>query len=80
MTGDPSTETWREALGESTSAKLRRVEAELGSALDAYGRATTELSRVRDLLADSYTANYQLICKLQAARAAHADCPTRSAP
>ena len=47
MTGDPATQEWRQALGESTSAKLRRVEAELGSALNALTAARQERDEAR---------------------------------
>ena len=36
---DPATREWQQPLGESTSARLRRVEAELGSALRALAEA-----------------------------------------
>lgn len=39
MTGDPATQEWREPLGESISARLRRAGAELGSALNALAAA-----------------------------------------
>lgn len=58
---DPSTEQWREAMGRSTSAKLRAAEAELGAALSALGRASAEVERLRTLLKDAYDANLRLI-------------------
>jgi hypothetical protein len=58
---DPSTEQWREAVGQSTSAKLRAVEAELGSALAALTKASAEVIRLRGLLKDAYDINLRLI-------------------
>ena len=51
MTGDPATQQWRLALGESTSARLRRVEAELGAALGALAATREQLEQLKIRLA-----------------------------
>lgn len=66
---DPSTEQWRQAMTQSTSAKLRAVEAELGSALAALTKASAEVIRLRGLLKEAYSASLRLINERDQARA-----------
>lgn len=53
---DPAVQMWQE----STSARLRRVEAELGSALGALAKASAEVIGLQRLLRAACAANDRL--------------------
>ena len=47
MTGDPAVQQWQQALGESTSAQLRRTQAALAASQADLTRAEQELAAAR---------------------------------
>ena len=65
---DPAVQQWQQALGESTSAQLRRVEADLTRAEkelhDALRRAA-DLEQVREELAQAKLTSEGLLADLQ---------------